>query len=126
MSFFGGLHRTVTITPRRVADELDARGNEVIVDGEPFEVRASRELVKVEESTEQRDQQIRTYRYLLAPRDEDGEELEITGYDRLTDEDETFEISGEPEYPRRRNRARVHHIELTAWRAGPRAPGVVP
>lgn len=127
MSFFGGLDRTVTITPRVVADERDDRGNEVVVDGEPFEVKASRELVKAEESHDQRDEQTRTYRYLLAPRDPvTGETITITGYDRLTDGDETFRIIGTPEYPRRRNRARVHHVELIAERTGPVAPGVIP
>lgn len=98
----------------------------MIEDGVPFEVKASRELVKVDEDEDRRDQQTRQYRYLLAPRDEEGETIVVTGYDRLTDEDENFRIIGSPEYPRRRNRSRIHHVELVAERVGPAAPGVIP
>lgn len=122
------LDRTVTITPRVVDLEagLDDRGNETIVDGEPFEVLAMRELLRVEDDTDQRDQQKRTYRYLLAAHDPEGVPVPITGYDRLVDEGETWRIEGTPEYVRRRNRGRIHHVELEAWRVGPGAAGVLP
>lgn len=119
MTAFGrALDRLVTIIPREVA-AADAHGNEQLVDGTPFTARAMRELIAADEETSDRDQQDRRYRYSIAPRDPvSGEVVTITGYDRLVDDGETFEILGAPEYPTQRRRRRVHHIELEARKIG--------
>ena len=118
--------RAVTITPRVVTGR-DARGNDVVSDGETFTARALRDLAKIDEDTSDRDQQARTYRYLIEPRDRaTGALIPVTGYDRIVDNDETFEIIGTPEYVRQRRRGRVHHLELDARRVGPSASGVAP
>lgn len=117
-AFSRALDREVTIVPR-VVDSDDRHGDEVLVDGEPFTAQAMRELVAAEEDTADRDQQQRRYRYLIAARDpETGDLVTITGYDRLVDEGETFEIVGAPEYPTQRRRRRVHHVELVARKIG--------
>lgn len=114
--------RTVVITPRNVAGS-DDRGNDVIADGEPFSARAAREVVDSAEETLDRDQQTQTFRYFVDPFDPiTGDEIVITGYDRLGDEERTFEILGAPEVVRRSNRGRAHHVELVARRTGVPAP----
>lgn len=111
--------RTVTITPR-VVDGKDGRGNDVIVDGEPFSTRALRALEQAGEEVDQRDQQTRTYRYLLRAHDVvTGDLLPIDGFARITDGDEVLEIIGTPEYPLGRNRKNVHHVDLKARIVGP-------
>lgn len=117
-AFSRSLDREVTIVPR-VTSVDDRHGDEVLVDGTPFTARAMRELVAADEETSDRDQQERRYRYLVAARDpESGEVVTITGYDRLLDAGETFEIIGTPEYPTQRRRRRIHHVELEARRIG--------
>lgn len=111
--------RTVTITPR-ITGAANNRGTEAITDGTPFDLRGLRELKVDEENVEERDQQIRSYRYIIEARHPDtGEVIAITGFDRLTDNDETFEIIGSPKYVVRRRRGIVHHVELDARRVGP-------
>ena len=122
-AFSRSLDREVTIVPR-VTSVDDRHGDEVLVDGTPFTARAMRELVAADEETSDRDQQERRYRYLIAARDpESGAVVTISGFDRLVDEGETFEIVGQPEYPTQRRRRRVHHVELVARKIG--APEVV-
>lgn len=116
--------RDVTIVPRRPGPV--ERGRETIVDGTPIPgIRAMRKLQSASEETEERDVQVRTYRYLMEARHpETGAELVLTGWDRILDDGETFEILGDPEPAEQYRRARVHHLEFTARKIGGNPAGV--
>jgi len=88
------------------------------VHGEPGfhdNIRARRNLADATEDVRDRDQQSRTFRYMLALRDIAGEwTVAITGRDVIVDADGEFKIIGDPELVCRRRRP--HHWELTARR----------
>lgn len=109
MSFSRLLDREVTIVPRIVTGE-DARGNDVIGDGTPVEgVKAGRDPLEATEDLDERDQQGRVYVYFLPAG------TPITGYDRIVDGDETFEVRGAPDRVVRRRGGREHHVEAIAY-----------
>lgn len=109
MSFRKLLEREVTIVPRIVTGQ-DGRGNDVIVDGTPVEgVKAGRDPLDAKEDVDERDQQARTFVYFLPAG------TAITGYDRIVDGDETFEVRGAPDRVVRRRGGREHHVEAVAY-----------
>lgn len=109
MSFSRLLDREVTIVPR-VVNGRDGRGNEIIVDGTPVEgVKAGRDPLEATEDLEARDQQARSFVYFLPAG------TPITGYDRIVDGTETFEVRGAPDRVIRRRGGREHHVEAVAY-----------
>jgi hypothetical protein len=76
------------------------------------EVPARRDQVDADEDVRDRDQQARTFTYLIALRAEDGTAVALTGRDRIRDGLETLEILGSPELVRRRRLP--HHWEARA------------
>lgn len=116
MSFRRLLDRTVTIVPR-VVTGTDARGNDVLGDGAPIEdVPAARELLSGDEELQARDQQVETWIYFLPTKKDDGTAVTLTGYDRIVDGDERFEIRGRVEEVTRRRTGVLHHYEATVYR----------
>lgn len=117
MSFRDLLDRTVTIVPR-VTGSLDVRRNELLVDGTPIVgVPAGRELdYATDEDTDERDRQTARYLYFLPITTDDGTLVTLSGYDRIVDGDETFEVDGEPELVIRRRGRRAHHYEARVYR----------
>lgn len=111
------LDRDVTIIPRTVTGK-DARGNDVIGDGDPIEgLRALRQQIEATENKAQRDQQEEVFTYQIEPRlPETGEVVEIAGFDRIRDDGLLYEIRGTPKYAEQRHRSRIHHVEVTAYR----------
>lgn len=91
----------------------DRYGNEARAVGSTLlNVPARRDQVGAAEDVRGRDQQARTFTYLIALRAEDGTAVDLTGRDRIVDGDETLEILGSPELVRRRRLA--HHWEARA------------
>lgn len=102
--------REVTLRPMNVATE-DARGNERRGAGEDVAgVPARRRQLSAEEDIGDRDQQARTFLYLLSPV---AAALALTGRDRIVDGGEVLEVQGAPDVIRRRYR--VHHVEARAY-----------
>jgi hypothetical protein len=115
VSFRRLLDRTVTLVPRVVTGK-DGRGNDVVGDGTPVPgVPAGRDLLQASEEITNRDQQAKTFVYFLPAVLDDGTPVALTGYDRIVDEDKTFEVRGEPERIVRRRGGRLHHIEAIAY-----------
>lgn len=118
MSFATMLGRRVGIrtTDREAPADHDRYGNRV--HGEPGfheNIRARRDQIDASEDANDRDQQIRTFRYMLELTDVGGEwTVAITGRDVIVDGDAEFKIIGDPELVYRRRRP--HHWELTARR----------
>lgn len=104
--------RTVDLEITAAAAE-DVRGNETetstIVEG----IRAHRSQVGAGEDTTDRDQQARTFVYLLEPFREDGTPLGLTGRDRIIDGAETLKVLGTPVVATSRGRTR--HVEARAY-----------
>lgn len=101
------------------ADGEDARGNEVRSADTVAGVPAYRHQLTAEEDTSDRDQQARTFVYMLPVEhvleDEtvvDVAEL-LSGRDRIVDGDETFEVLGTPIVAT--SRGRRHHVEARAF-----------
>ena len=112
MSFRSLLDREVSIVPV-VPGVKDRYGNASSVAGEPIDhVPARRDQVRAGEDVRDRDQQTREFVYSFPLRSDDGDELELTGYGRIVDGDDTFEIVGTPELLHRRRRP--HHWEARA------------
>lgn len=114
MSFRRLLDREVTIVPREVTG-TDARGNDVVVDGDPIEnVKCSRDLDAADEENTSRDQQEGRYVYFFGP------EVILSGFDVILDDGYRYEVKGPPELVRRRRRGGApHHLEAIAERIGP-------
>lgn len=113
MSFRALLDRRVTVIPR-VVSGVDARGNDVIIDGTPIEdVPAARDLAGASEETTSEDLLSGTYVYFFGP------ELDVSGFDVIVDQGDRFEVIGPPEVVTRRRGGRPHHVEAVAQRRGP-------
>lgn len=116
MSFRRLLDRRVTIVPR-VVTGTDARGNDVISDGPSIAgVPAARDLLSGDEELRARDQQVETWVYFLPAKKDDGTGVVISGYDRIVDGDETFEVRGRVDEITRRRTGKLHHYEATVYR----------
>lgn len=112
MSLRSLLNRRVAVLPMNVVS-VDRYNNETRGPGAPIpDVRARRDQIAVAEDLRDRDQQSKTFRYLLALRSEAGLAVVVTGRDRIQDGTETFEVVGSPETLYRRRRP--HHLEATA------------
>ncbi len=116
MSYRRLLDRRVTIVPTTVTPGAGPRGGDLVEEGTPIEdVPASRRQIDASELLDQRDAQSRAFRYSLPVELDDGTPLALTGYDRIVDGDETFEIRGAPEVFSRRRRRLGHHLEADAY-----------
>ena len=95
----------------------DDHGNDIVIDGDPLvDVPAGRDLQgEAREDIVARDQQERVFTDFFPAVLDDGTELELSGYDRIIDGEDTLEIRGDPEVIVRRRGGRVHHIEATAY-----------
>lgn len=105
--------RTVDLEISGVTGE-DARGNETTESTTIESVPAYRSQVSAEEDTADRDQQARTFVYVLPIEhgDDDLADL-LTGRDRIVDVDGTFEVLGTPVVAT--SRGRRHHVEARAF-----------
>lgn len=93
----------------------DARGNETRATTTTIVgVPAYRAQVAVAEDLADRDQQARTWQYLLPP-EHDGNDVAdlLSGRDRIVDGDETFEVLGAPELATSRGRRK--HVLARAY-----------
>jgi len=117
VSFRRLLDRTVTLVPT-VVDGEDAHGNDRLVEGAPIAgIPAARDPLDLFEQTgDTRDAQGLAYVYLF-PATHEGVALAPTGYDRIVDGDDTFEIRGAPDEIVRRRGGKIHHIEAIAYLA---------
>lgn len=105
MSFRALLDRSVTVTPRSPAPTTDSRGNEVLVDGTPVEVRTRRELFTGSEETRDRERGDRLWLYFF----EAG--VDVDRLSRIDDGDEELEVEVVDEVSGRRG---IHHLEVLA------------
>lgn len=115
------LDRRVTLTsPAAPADPpvLDAFGNRVTSPATPIaNVPARRDQIAQDENLAARDEQTRTYLYILALRNETGTPVAITGRSTIDDVDDAghaqrLQVLGDPELVHRRRRP--HHWEARA------------
>lgn len=114
MTFPSLLNRRVTVVPMVITGK-DSAGNDVKAPGTAIgPVHARRDSESETEIIASRDEQEVVFFYWLALLAEDGTPVVITGRDRLVDGDETFEVRGTPELVA--GQARVHHIEVHAYR----------
>jgi hypothetical protein len=91
----------------------DAFGNRAKVAAEPVgPIRARRDQSSTDETIVDRDQQARTFVYLLELRTVAGDEVTLSGRDRIHDGSEVLEIIGSPELVKRRRLP--HHWEARA------------
>lgn len=112
MSLRSLLNRTVSVVPMNVTT-TDRYRSEVRTPGAPIAgIPARRDQVAADEDLRDRDQQARTFVYLLALRNATGAAVAVSGRDRIVDGDDTLEIVGTPETMYRRRRP--HHIEARA------------
>ena len=114
MSIETNFDREVTLVPRPVV--AVERGREVTASGTPVPgLAALRRLADDEEDVDQRDQQVRTWDYMIQARHpETGAVIDPTGYDWIVDGSDTLEIIGTPRQAVQRRRGRVHHLEFKA------------
>lgn len=103
-----------TVTLRLVAAGAEnPRGNPAEVTTDVAVVAAFRTQVAAGEDTADRDQQARTFQYLLETDRPDGTPLGITGRDRIVDGIEVLQILGTPVVATSRGRPR--HVEARAY-----------
>lgn len=109
MSFRSLLDRHVAVA-QRVVTGTDARGNDVISNGTVTTgIPAGRDLLDATEDVKVRDQQVRRFVYFL-PRG-----TVISGYDRIVDDGDVFEVEGDPKRIVRRRGGREHHVEANVY-----------
>lgn len=110
--------RTVALVITAAAAE-DARGNETRSSTTLAGVPAFRSQLGADEDTDDRDQQARTFTYLLPVIHVDDDELAhdigdlLSGRDRIVDGDDTLEILGAPVVATSRGRRR--HVQARAY-----------
>lgn len=109
-SFLDRAVQVVTVT----AGGRDAYGDRIRTSTPGVEIRARRDQVSAGEDIDDRDQQARTFQYVLELVDVNGDSYTISGRDRIVDDGETLEVLGTPELVSRRRRP--HHLELRAYR----------
>jgi hypothetical protein len=91
----------------------DGRGNETETTTDVAGVAAFRTQVAAGEDTATRDQQARTFLYLLEPDRPDGTPLGLTGWDRIVDGPQVLKVLGSPIVASSRGRPR--HVEARAY-----------
>ena len=98
-----------------VADGAEnARGNPTTSTTTVEGIRAYRSQVGAAEDTSDRDQQARTFVYLLEPYRPDGTPLGLTGRDRIREANgELLEVLGTPVLAT--SRGRLRHVEARAF-----------
>lgn len=103
-----------TVTLRLVAAGAeDARGNAAEVTTDVAGVAAFRTQIAAGEDTADRDQQAKTFQYLLETDRPDGTPLGLSGRDRIVDGLEVLKILGTPVVATSRGRPR--HVEARAY-----------